>query len=230
MEKKTIVLGTYGKTREHLHGECMDALQHELGVLVLSTRESSHIDVARSFLASTALDMGADVVVFIDHDMLFDPLDVEVLAERTRETRGVIGAAYSMRKMGAGLVGSFKPDTPDAIFFEGGGLYEAAGALGMGFTAIHREVFEKINKLPDYPQLRSQEGSMRPYFQKITVDGYWLKEDASFCHIARLVGAPLHVDTRFRVKHQGEHWFGIEDCRHKSVDEPTLKVQLNLRS
>ena len=230
MEKKTIVLGTYGKTREHVHGECMDVLQHELGMLVLATRECSDIDVARSFLATSALDLGADVVVFIDHDMAFDPLDVEVLAGRCRETRGVIGAVYSQRKMGGGIVGSFSPDTTEAVFFEGGGLYEAMGALGMGFTAIHRDVFEKIDPLPEYARVQAQEGSMRPYFQKITVGGYWLKEDASFCHVARVTGSPLHVDTRLRVKHQGEHWFSVEDCRRKSVDEPTLKVQLKLHS
>lgn len=229
MEKKTIALATYGKTREHRHGECMDALKHELGMLVLETKECSHIDVARSLLSTIALDLGADVAVFIDHDMAFDPLDVEKLAEEARGTRGIVGGVYSQRKMGSGIVGSFSPDTSEAIFFEGGGLYESAGALGMGFTAIHRDVFEKLDALEQFARVQSQEGSMRPYFEKIKVDGYWLKEDASFCHAARLSGSPVHVDTRIRLKHQGEHWFGVEDCRSRQVDMPTLKVRLNLR-
>jgi len=230
MEKKTIVLATYGKSREHLHGECMDALQHELGVLVLSTKGCIHIDVARSLLSTTALDMGADIVVFIDHDMAFEPLDVERLADEARGTRGIVAGLYSQRKIGAGIVGSFSSDTSEAIFFEGGGLYESEGCVGMGFTAIHREVFEKLDPLEQFARVQSQEGSLRPYFQKFAVGGYWLKEDASFCHMARLSGSKVHVDTRIRLKHLGEHWYRIEDCQSRPADLPTLKVRLNLRS
>ncbi len=157
--------------------------------------------------------------------MLFDPLDVERLAEVARETRGVVGVPYSQRKMGAGIVGA--PDTGGAdaaVFFDDGKLYPSLGVIGMGFTAIHREVFEKIDALPGYATLSSQSGVTRPYFKKIVVDNYWLPEDASFCHVARQAGASTMVDTRIRVKHLGLHPFGVEDCRQRQ-EEVSLKLR-----
>lgn len=225
MEKRTIVLATYGAARAHEHGDCMDVLQHQLGVLVMQTRGSSQIDMARSHLAAMAMAHGADVVVFIDHDILFDPLDVERLADVARVARGIVGAPYAQRAMGAGVVGGLDPEVGEVVFFEGGGLYPSAGAIGMGFTAIHREVFEKLNTLPEYAQVLSQEGLLRPYFKKLVVNGYWLKEDASFCHAARQVGVSTQIDTRIRVKHWGDHPFGIEDCLKRTTEPPTLRLK-----
>lgn len=222
MERRTIVLATYGSSRDNDHNDLMVALQHELHMLVFEVRESSQIDMARSQLATMALDHGADVMVFIDDDMLFDPLDVERLAEVARETRGIVGAPYSKRKMGAGVVGGI--DTGEVTFFEGGNLYPVPGCIGMGFTAIHRDVCTKLDTLQDYALINSQEGVLRPYFKKLVVGGYWLKEDASFCHAVRQAGASLMIDTRIRVKHLGQHPFGIEDCRQRK-EETSLKLQ-----
>jgi hypothetical protein len=227
MERQTIVLATYGASRDNDHADLMAALKYELELLVFETRESSQIDMARSQLSTMALAHGADVVVFIDKDILFDPLDVERLAMQARETRGIVGAPYSQRRMGAGVVGAIDPGpNGDVTFFEGGGLYPTLGVIGMGFTAIHRHVFELLDPLPEYALRSAQEGVLRPYFQKLVVDGYWLKEDASFCHAARQAGASLMMDTRIRVKHLGQHAFGIEDCRQRSPESPSLKLQL----
>lgn len=228
MEKRTVLLATYGKAREHLHGDCIDVVKHDLGILTLDVRASSQIDMARSLLACAALAHGADVMVFVDSDILFDPFDVELLADSARETRGVVGAPYSMRRMGSAIVGSL--DAEEAVFFEGGGRCPARGVIGMGFTAIHRDVFDLLDALPEYAQVNSLEGIMRPYFKKLVVEGYWLHEDASFCHAARQAGSPTHIDTRFRVKHLGDYAFGIEDCRRIMRDEPTLSLRLKARA
>jgi len=227
MEKKTIVLATYGKTREHQHGECMDALRYQLGIEIFDTKAHSQIDQARSLLATYAMAHGADVALFIDHDTIFNPLDVEVLADVAREKQCVVGAAYSTRKLGGNIVGG--PDSSkyeEVTFYEGGGLYDAVNVVGMGFTAIHRSVFEKLDELPEYAEANSGDGMMRPYFKKLIIDGFWYKEDASFCHAARSVGVTTLIDTRIRIKHLGDHAFGIEDCRIRSPDQSTLKLRL----
>ncbi len=231
MEKKTVVLVPYGKSsRDHLHGDCIDSLRHGLGVLVLEVRGSSQIDMARSYLACSALAHGADVALFIDSDTVFDPMDVAAISNSAREMQGVVGAPYSKRKMGTGMVGSFSPDVSEVTFFEGGGLYETPAALGMGFTAIHRSVFDKLDALPQYAACNAQGGLVRPYFQRIIANGYWLYEDASFCHAARLAGAKTYVDTRIRVKHLGEHPFSIEDCCRQITDEKSFKIQVKPQS
>ena len=229
MEKKTVVLVPYGKSREHLHGDCIDVVRHGLGITVLEVRGGSQIDMIRSQLACAALAHGADVALFIDSDILFDPLDVSVLANVARETQGVVGAPYSERRMGAGLVGCFEPTVDEVTFGAGGCLYPAPGALGMGFTAIHRSVFERLDALPQYAPCNSQGGIIRPYFQRIIANGYWLYEDASFCHAAREAGAGTFTDTRVIVKHLGDHAFSVEDVCRQTVDAKSFKVRVRAR-
>ncbi len=222
---KTIALATFGKFRDHRISDLLGALRHELGVTVLETRGNPHIDVARSVLATRALDEGADVTVFIDHDMLFDPLDVQLLAEHARATRGIVGAPYSQRKPRGAIVGASFGDDQVYQFYKDGALRPVVGALGMGFTAVHRDAYELLNKRPEYEFVGSDEGPLRPYFQKLMVDGYWLKEDASFCHAVRTAGGATHLHTAFRVQHVGDYAYSLEDCK---MQVPVLG-QLELR-
>lgn len=227
MEKQTVVLVTYrDHTRDSRHAGCVDYLRNAIGMLVLEVTGSAHIDIARSDLATSAMDLGADVVVFIDSDIVFDPADVERLADVARTQRAVVGAAYSKRVMGGGLSSGAVPKDDHVVFFEGGDLYDVAGTLSMGFTAIHREVFEKIAELPGYERTSSGPHLCHPFFQKIIIDGHWLYEDAAFIEAARRVGSPVYLDTRLRVTHLGTHEFRIEDCCHQPrADQPTLKVR-----
>lgn len=228
---KTVVLATFGKYRGHQISDLLRALQHELGVTLLETRGNTHIDVARSVLATRALDEGADVTVFIDHDMLFNPLDVQLLAEHARATRGIVGAPYSQRKPGGSIVGAafhaaFQDTGAPFVFYEGGQLHPVVGAIGMGFTAVHRDAYELLAQRPEYEFIGSDEGPIRPFFQKLMVDGYWLKEDASFCHAVRAAGGTTHVHTAFRVQHVGDYPYSLEDCRMRVPRLDRLELKL----
>lgn len=222
-----VALATYGTNKGFGHADCMAALKHELGILTMETRGHSHIDVARSVLATAALAHGAEVLVFIDHDTLFDPLDVPRLAACAAETQGVVGAPYSQRRMGGGLVSAPKPPTDGSkvVFYQGGGMYESQ-SVGMGFTAIHRLAFERLHQDPRYATIQSQDGLLRWYFQKLIINGRLCGEDYSFCHATRGVGTPLHVDTTLRVQHLGEYAYRVEDCRSIPRDEQSLQVSL----
>jgi len=199
----------------------MTVLKCELGILVIETRGHPHLDIARSQLATAALEQGADVTVFIDHDTLFDPLDVEALAGVARDTQGIVAAPYSERRMGGCMVGMV--DAEEAVFFEDGGLYPASSFVGMGFTAIHKNVYSLLDALPDYAPINSDNGTIRPYFRKLIVDGYWMPEDVSFCHAARAAGADITIDTRIRLEHLGEHPFSIEDCSRRPEKKASIR-------
>lgn len=230
MEKETIVLLTYrDHTQDKRHAACVERLRTELGVVVLDVTGSSHIDIARSQLATAAMGLGADVVVFIDSDIVFDPHDVARIADVARETLGVVGAPYSLRGLGIGVGVGVVPQDDHVTFFEGGGLYEVSDVLGMGFTAIHRQVFDRIAEIPGYEPVITPNGECVPFFQKLILNGRWDGEDLSFCRAARSVGAAVHLDTRFRVTHLGVHAFRVEDaCKQKRPDEATLKVRAKL--
>ena len=63
-------------------------------------------------------------------------------------------------------------------------------------------------------------------FSAIALSGYL---ERSFCIVARELGVPLVIDTRFRLQHWGLHGFSIEDCRRPSREEPSLKLRLRPR-
>ncbi len=222
----TIVCVAYKGDRGHAHGEAIDALKYRLGIPFISIVGCAHIGKARSVLATNALEQGADVVFFIDSDTIFDPLDVERVADVARETRGIVGVPYSQRQLGGIVVGGFDESIEQVTFFEGGGRYSASSAIGMGFTAIHQDVFRKMDSLPDMQIVSCIGHKCRPYFRELTVDGNWLHEDASFCHLARTLGFPTELDTRFRLRHVGEHEFRIEDCLNRTEERSTVVVQI----
>lgn len=225
----TTVCVTFRKQRDHRINDLLEIVKYELQIPVLEVRANIYIDVARSLLACRALERGSDVTLFIDDDMIFDPLDVERLADAARGTRGIVGAPYSQRKPGGALVGSVDvPECGSITFFEGGSMLPVSdGPLGMGFTAIHRDVYEKLDALPEYAPAHSNEGILRPYFQKIfTAERYWLKEDGSFCDAARRSGSSLHVDTRIRVFHVGDYDYAVEDCRWQVTRARSLVLPL----
>lgn len=228
MENQIIVLGTYGESWDKQHSACVWELRQTFGLTMLEAVGHHHIDIARSLLATAAMDQGADVAFFIDHDMVFDPADVLVLSAIAREKQGVVGAAYSARRMGTGMVGYIDPAEHEEVrFFDDGGLYPSNGAIGMGFTAIHRSVLERIAAQPDMERRRSVNGECVPFFEKLVHDGYWYSEDASFCERARAVGAPCFVETRLRVLHRGLHNYGIEDAgASRAIQPKTITLRL----
>ncbi len=229
MTKKTIVCIAYKGDRGHAHGDAVDVLKHQLGIPVLSIVGCSYIGKARSVLATSALAQGADVVFFVDSDTLFDPRDVERVADVARETRGVVGVPYSQRCLGGLVVGSFDASIEQVTFFEGGSKYPASGVIGMGFTAICHDVFLKMDALVDMQPVSCMGHTCRPYFRESVIDGQWLHEDATFCHEARLLGCTTDLDTRFRLRHVGEHAFRIEDCANAHEDKPSLVLQIKPR-
>jgi len=228
MENQIIVLGTYGESWDKQHSACMWELQQAYGIIVLETVGHHHIDITRSLLATAAMDQGADVAFFIDHDIIFEPSDVLILSAIAREKQGIVAAPYSMRKMGAGMVGHIDPVEHEEVkFFDEGALYPSNGAIGMGFTAIHRSVLEKLAAQPGMERRRSLNGECVPFFEKTVRDGYWFPEDESFCARARAVGVPCFVDTRIRVLHRGLHGYGIEDAgASRAIQPKTLSMRL----
>ncbi len=222
MERKTIALGTYGgDTWYQDHSACVLALRQQFGVELLAMCGCIYIAIARSVLATGALEQGADAVVFIDHDVIFDPADVLTIADEARECQGVVAAPYSMRKMGAGVVGGFGEDTGEIVFGDGGSLYRVSGNVGMGFTAIHRSVFERIAAENKLQMQLTNYGSCVPYFEQIQRNGHWFMEDSSFCCRARDVGVKFFTDTRIRILHRGTHDFSVADAAKKHADVPT---------
>lgn len=135
-----------GKDPEH--DRCVNELRkHPIILDVLDMTGCPYIDMGRSIIATHVLDR-PDVggLLFIDHDMIFEAKEVIRLIEATEAAQATHGAAYSMRRPGriiGHVDGSKLAPGQKVVFFEGGEPLPAA-YVGMGMTAIHRSVFERL--------------------------------------------------------------------------------------
>lgn len=214
MEKYLIGVLYYGAI-DREHDACMQqARRHPLIRDIFSMSGCPYIDIGRSAIASYALDQKTSLL-FIDHDILFEPEGITQIIESCEKTRGVVGAGYSMRRAGVQMIGGIDtrqlPAGESVKFFDGGDIYPAV-YLGMGFTAIHHDALSRIAQ--GMPRLKSgiTELDMHPYFSLLQRDGNYYGEDVSFCIRAHDAGVPVYMDTRVRVYHKGTYCYGLEDC------------------
>ena len=86
--------------------------------------------------------------------------------------------------LGAGIVGGIA--SGEVTFFEGGGLHPAGGVIGMGFTAINKQVLKGLGERP---------------FDRMVLNSRLYGEDLSFCHRAREAGFKIMCDPEIQVGH-----------------------------
>ena len=211
---KTIAMIPYygGRNGEHL----MCTRQLEKLMPIVHIDACPYVDMARAFLVKLALKEApdADVLVFIDHDILFKADDVAAMAERLRGSEyDMLGALYAYRGAASGLIGRIKnPPLQGTIPFFAPGIIEA-DYLGMGFTAIKRSTFETLMQdCPSVycPVVRSE---VWPFFiHSIWPGEGYHGEDLSFCRRMRARGLKIGIDTEPRILHLGQYAFGLEDA------------------
>lgn len=147
-EKKYLVGVLYYGGIDREHDKCIQALKnHPYIAAVMEMHGCPYIDIGRSIIATKVLDeKDFGGLLFFDHDMIFEPDEVTKLIDSTEACQGVVGAAYSMRRPGhmiGGIDTTKLGDGEKVVFFNGGGPRPAT-YLGMGMTAIHRSVFERL--------------------------------------------------------------------------------------
>lgn len=190
-----------------------------------------YIDQARCLLAERALKRDIDVVFFVDHDMIFDIGDIELMAGEALSHNAVVSGLYLTRRAMGTAVVQLDPIPEKIQCFKAGGLYPCAGLPG-GFTAIPRRVLEEmpIKKalLPDGKTLVRLWFFNDVYWPEGSERGVWLGEDSSFSRRLKQAGYKMFVDTRPRLFHKGSHKFALEDgdmsynVKFKDVLEITL--------
>lgn len=217
---------------DHQHLACVRALE-KTGVPILTSQNIPYIDMARSFLVEQTREAvpGAKVLVFIDHDILFVPSDVRLLAEHCYGgPYAVLGASYGKRRPRDGLVG-LPTDLETPLTFYQPGLVEAR-FVGMGFTAIDIAVFEKLDvSMKRYlcPTVPAQDG-IRPYFRHMLEEGtnYYHGEDISFCRRAQAAGFKVGIDLEPRLLHRGTYDYALEDAGNCVPQNETLTVSFSI--
>jgi hypothetical protein len=175
-----------------------------------AVQDCAYIDQAKSILATKALDLEFDVVLIIDHDMIFEVEDVIQVCQEAVDRSAVVGAAYGARKRNAERPVAYI--APPVTFFEGGSVVPATIVAG-GFVAIPTSVLARLVERNDMEKVQTTFDFMAyPFFQCIVMNEKWWGEDISFCMRAREAGIGLFIDTRLRIGHKGSYVYQLEDA------------------
>jgi len=229
MERSDIVICVpYFGGKDHEHCAAIDAAK-EAGYRWKFLHNYPYIDQARCLLAERALGMGALVVFFIDHDIIFDHKEILPMAEEALSRTALIAGLYLTRRLGGTIVAALAEPKPQEILcLKEGGLYPAAQLPG-GFLAVPSRILEE---LPVKTVLIGDgKTHVRLWFENNPVwppdggIGYWGGEDMRFSMRVREAGFPLFADTRPRLFHKGTHKFSLEDGGlSQDVSQESLRI------
>jgi hypothetical protein len=199
--------------QDHEHLESCRVLVAQ-GVQIFSTYGCAYVDMARAALATGALEgTDAEVVMWIDHDILFNPSDVEKMVDHLiASDYDVLGSPYPMKSPKGGMIGITLPGVEEVEFFRPG-LVDAA-ALGMGFTAVKRSCFERLAETLPYPHCSAVGRKVWPFFSHIIDENMYLGEDYSFCARVRKLGMRIGIDLEPRLIHKGSYGYTLEDTAY----------------
>ncbi len=169
----------------------------------------SHITLARNLMVHGFLRSVYDWLVFIDSDISFSAADFRLLMDYP--SGAAIGAidvketnpeGTTLNAAGQALIVtaeySRKVDSLDPARF------------GLGFTRIHREVFQRLiaaadgEGAPRIGQFVNKGEIVHDFFPSGPgFEGVWFGEDTGFFHLCRLCGITPRIEQRTNLLHIG---------------------------
>lgn len=159
-----------------------------------------YLDVMRNHVVGHFLEQtDADVLVFVDSDMVFRPTDIHQLLDSFDvEGVDVMGGWYTsfypeqgeFRPVAYEWFGDRMRPIPNPPFDR---TPFNVDAVGTGFMAIGRKILKRLEK---------RYGSPMPWFAEEIVDGCQLGEDLTFCHRVEMSGGIVMFDPQIRVGHE----------------------------
>lgn len=195
-------------TLKRPYKECLDSLKASVPLIeaagwehgMVSEVGNPYISAARSYMLRKALDAGADVIVFIDHDLSWSPEDMLKLIETEG---GVIAGLYRFKKDEEHYMGVIEDGEGYLPIVREDGCIKAT-RVPAGFLKVTKEA---VNKFMDFfPDL-----TYGPKYN-LSVDlfnhgahgGYWWGEDYSFSRRWIECGGELWVIPDLNLNHHSE--------------------------
>jgi len=171
-----------------------------------------YIHANRNDLQSEFMDTGRDWLLSIDNDITFTPGDVFALYdEADKRGPGVYHGSYVLEN-GFQVCGLWNDEEP-FVYHNLVKLPEKPteiGVVGMGFTLIHREVFEAIGEPAFWP-----------------VNGFSTGEDLSFSWRAREAGYTPILVPAANVGHEKTNTLYTSGSMRNAVGDDMQLVQLD---
>ncbi len=167
---------------------------------------NSNISHVRNLMAHMFMEKSpCEWFQMVDSDIVFTRADWEILWEGNED---LVTAPYARKVIG-----------------------EKPAEFGLGFTRVHRSVFEKIQKLTqddgsEYAGRFMHKGELvTNYFPNGPSGTRWLAEDHGFFTLARMADVTYRLEKRTRLHHVGYFEFGYPEqiAGYKVFDGDTLK-------
>lgn len=135
-----------------------------------------YISGARSAMLRKALDVKADIIVFLDHDLSWDASDLLTLIE----TQGdVVAGTYRFKKDDEEYMGGWETDAAGIPRLRPDGCFIAT-RVPAGFLKVTKEAVERF--MCSYPELTygPRYNLSVDLFNHGAIDGVWYGEDYAF--------------------------------------------------
>jgi len=170
--------------------------------IVLARNQSSILSESRQNISKSAVEAGADWVLFVDSDMRFPKYtierliahDVDVVSVNCSKRKRPVGP--TARKKNGHISGESQSIWPDKDVH---GL-EQVETVGFGVILIRASVFKRLGW---------------PWFCQPWVENVqrWVGEDIYFCGRCQEAGIPIYIDhdLSWEVRHIGDYEFGMQD-------------------
>lgn len=156
----------------------------------LNFHKGTYIHELRNDIIKEAIDKGADYMMFIDSDMVFDP---DGIAKLLSHKKDIVGGMYNMKSLplvstikledeNGNRLHSTEAQIPDKLF--------KCYAVPTGFMLIRLEAIKNMKYPFDFD--REEDGSL-------------IGEDVNFCIRARKMGLEVWCDPTIKIGHIGTY-------------------------
>jgi len=200
------------KTTSGLFGLGKTFVRNNIEHAILISANESLITKGRSKIANIFLNnTNLEYLFFLDSDIGFSPEDVLKLLSHNKQ---IVCGAYPMKTIP--LKWNFTLTEPQ----KREGNLVSIERIGIGFSLIHRSVFEKIiEKFGNELRFRADENSIGyditereknnsyHFFTEMKIDDVYLSEDLSFFTRAKMCGIQPWMDVSINLCHVGSHLF-----------------------
>ena len=185
-------------------------------------RGDALVSRARSIAASAFLRSDADVILSIDADIEFRPIDAISLCKKAMDKQ-IIGAIYMTRNINS-QPAMMLPDEP--VTFDPSSPPVEVPYVSTGFLAVTRKPFETLTQV--VPLCHKTWGPTAfwpfymPFYKPWPEDDYiYLSEDWAFIDRAKDAGYAIWLDPSIRLTHWGDYGFTLEDLVRPTKLAPT---------